>query len=203
MVHYSFATGMLLSFIGCTISRTLYGWTPQRFTWILMFYDALYKQICLQMYHVICKQSSRHLTAWDRSGLLHPDAEYWCIKRGRALWCIIRPWPLPPVWLMTWHITPYSHHFSLSPLLYSSVPLTSGIMLHQHTTNTSLHMVFYLLVVLMLLCNLLHLFLVTNDHSHTPQMFLPRVHAPQKNQAGTWRNSSKPCPSFPNSIEDV
>ena len=59
------------------------------------------------------------------------------------------------------------------------------LQLHMVTSSASTcrEIVFYLLVVLMLLCNLLHLFLVTNDHSHTPQMFLPRVHAPQKNQA--------------------
>ena len=67
------------------------------------------------------------------------------------------------------------------------------------SASTCRKIVFYLLVVLVLLCNLLHLFLVTNDHSHTPQMFLPRVHAPQKNQAGTknksllaWKNPTLP-----------
>ena len=114
-------------------------------------------------------------------------------------------------------INDVTHHTILPPLLSITSALVkcttnfwhNASYVHQHITNTSLHMIlqlhmiFYLLVVLVLLCNLLHLFLVTNDHSHTPQMFLPRVHAPQKNQAGTWRNSSKPCPSFPNSIEDV
>ena len=99
-------------------------------------------------------------------------------------------------------INDVTHHTILPPLLSITSALLkcttnfwhNATYVHQHRTNTSLHMIlqlhmiFYLLVVLVLLCNLLHLFLVTNDHSHTPQMFLPRVHAPQKNQAGTWRS---------------
>ena len=152
------------------------------------------------MYYLIYVQT--RCKAQDRSGLLHPDAEYWCIKWGRALWCIIRPWPLPPVWLMTWHITPYSHHFSLSPLLFKSVPLTTDIMLYmfiivQPLYTWSFNCTWLLSVLrhagksyfIFWSCSCFYatpcIFSLLPTTTHTPQMFLLRVHAPQKNQAGS------------------
>ena len=44
--------------------------------------------------------------------------------RGAVLYDALSGRGLSPVWLMTWHITPYSHHFSLSPPLFKSIPLS-------------------------------------------------------------------------------